>query len=408
MRRRIARRSPNRSSRALCRPVGPWRRQRAALVSAALVLLASGPQAAAAGQQASQDLVVTGEPSCEACLIRIADRVVLGSIEDGASPAGQVQVATGGDGDFYLTSQGLPLPGLLRYASDGAFKGIWGRRGQGPGEMGLPWRLGGAEDGTFYVYDAEIGVVHVFDPRGAWERTLRPIVPPVLGPVLIGDSIMALVPGSARLTEVPDRDVVLYDVRTARVLGGVGPVGPFVAGQPATVGAIANGSDGSIWVARGASGVIERWTVSGRLASTLRWEEGWARFARADGRRAAYLGAHIWQDPESGLLWVVSNSPSPSAPPPVRVEPGQPLPSGLLDPRSLNARHSPIVSVVDLAHGKVLAHMVLDRYVHAVLADGRLVVMNESDTGYQWAEVLRLELTGLREMSATSVGRDRR
>lgn len=50
---------------------------------------------------------------------------------------------------------------------------------------------------------------------------------------------------------------------------------------------------------------------------------------------------------------------------------------------------------VDPDRGQVLAHRMLDAYVHAVLLDGRLVVMDEAESGYQWAEVLRLELVGL-------------
>jgi hypothetical protein len=392
-----ARPLPDSNRSRLPRPARPTLGRRAALTVAALLVPALVPAGAEARQVAAQDLVVAGRPSCEACELRIVERLVLGSIDDAASPSGQVQAAVGGEGDIYLISQGLPLPGLLRYAPDGLFQGIFGRPGQGPGEMGLPWRLGGALDGTVHVFDATMSAVHVFSPAGAWERTLRPIVPPMLGPVPVGDSVVAFVPGSTRGPGVPDQDVVLYHAHTGVLLGGAGPIVPFVAGQPPTVSALAEGRDGSMWVARGARGVLERWTVSGQLGSRLRWEDGWARFARADGGRAAYLGAHLWQDPESGLLWVVSNSPSPAAPPPVRVEPGQPLPSGLLDPKSLNSRHSPIVSVVDPAQGRVLAHRVLDHYVHAVLADGRLVVMNESDTGYQWVEVLRLELTGWRE-----------
>jgi hypothetical protein len=380
--------------RARRRPIYPRKRCEPALGWIALFCLMPMPSTA---EQAVQERVVTGVPACESCEIRVVGRVVLGSMDDPVSPAGQVRAALGGEGEFFVISDQLPLPGVPTYGPNGAFRGVLGRSGEGPGEMGRPWRLGGAADGTLFVYDLPRGAVHVFDPDGVWQRTLRPVVPPIHGPVPVDDSVMVLVPGSARPMEVPDREVVLYDVRTARVLGGVGPIGHLVPGQPRGVTAVAAADGGSMWLVKGASGVVERWTVSGEHVNTLRWEDGWARFARADRRTAAFLGAQLWQDPQSGLLWIVSNSPDPSyvAPPPRPVAPGQPLPTDLLDPASLNARHSPIVSVVDPARGQVLVHLTLDHYVHAVLSDGRMVVMNESETGYQYAEVLQLRLTGL-------------
>lgn len=360
-----------------------------------LACFLSGTDAGAA-QQSVQDRVVTGEPSCETCEIRIVDRVALGSIDDEVSPSGSVRVVLGRNDGFYLISDNLPLPGVMSYAPSGEFRGILGREGEGPGEMGRSWRLGSTPDGSLYVYDVLQAAVHVFGAEGDWQRTVRPVVSPLHGPVPLGDSILAIVPGSVRPPEVPDREVVLYHSHTGEILGGVGPVGPFVSGQPTSVSAVADGGDGTIWLARGGAEVIERWTASSQEAGALRWEEGWVRYARPDGRTAVFLGAHLWQDTENGLLWVVSNSPDPSyvAPPPSGLEPGQPLPVGYMDPASLNARHSPIVSVVDPERGQVLAHRMMDRYVHSVLGDGRLVVVNESETGYQWAEVLTLQLSG--------------
>lgn len=355
--------------------------------------------ACGAQQQVPYDRVVTGEPSCVECEIRVVDRVALGHVDDEVSPAGPVRVALAGDGGFYLISDHLPLPGILRYAPDGTFLEMLGRQGDGPGEMGRSWRLGGAADGTLLIYDLPRAAMHVFGPDGAWLRTLQPVNPVLFGPLPVGDTIFAIVPAGARPREVPDREVVLYDAHDGTVLGGVGPPSPFVAGQPSGVSSMAAGTGGRIWLGRGGTGVIEEWTLTNELVGTLEWDEGWPGFARSDGRTAAFLAGQLWQDPESGLLWVVSNSPDPTyvAPPPPRVEPGQPLPSGMLDPAGLNARHSPIVSVVDPAGGQVLTHMMLDLYVHAVLADGRLVVMHEEENGYQWAEVLRLELSGAPE-----------
>ncbi len=361
-----------------------------------LALVALGSPGA--GQEIPPDRVVNGVPVCSDCEIRITSRAVLGSEEDAAGPVGRVQVVMGGGGEFLVVSDHLPLPGVLAYGPDGGFRGVRGREGQGPGEFGRPWRLGGAPDGTVYVFDQFQASVHVFAPEGSWSRTLRPVVSPLHGPLPVSDSILVVVPGGARPPEAPDREIVLYHQRTGAVLGGISPTGAFVPGQPTRISSVAAAHDGSIWVGRGGTGVIERWDLSGRLRTRLEWEEGWARHARPDRRTAAFLAAHLWQDPETGLLWVVSNSPDPSyvAPPVTRPQPGQPLPEGILDPSSLNARHRPIVSVLDPNTGEVIAHRMIDRYVHTVLVDGRLVVMNESASGHQWVEILQLELAGFR------------
>lgn len=343
------------------------------------------------------DRVLSGEPSCQACEIRIADRVVLGSMDDSVSPSGRSQVILGEDGGFFLISEQLSLPGVLRYGPDGSFRGVLGRQGQGPGEMGRPWRLGGTSGGVLYVFDALLSAVHVFGPDGEWERTLRPVVNPIQGPVPVGDSVMALVAASTGPSAAAGHDVVLYDARSGELLGGMGPERPPEAGRTRVVTSLAPARDGALWLGQGSLGVLERWTLSGERTSLLEWAEGWPRFARPDGGTGAFLGGHLWEDPGSGLLWVVSSSPNPSyvASPEDTVLPGQPLPVGFLDPAALNNRHRTIVTVVDPDRGQVLAHRMLDAYVHAVLLDGRLVVMDEAESGYQWAEVLRLELVGL-------------
>jgi hypothetical protein len=381
-----------------CRRVRPsqpgWGRPRSPVAWVFPVLLLA---AACTDEPVLPDPVVTGEPSCQGCEIRIADRVVLGSIDDSVSPSGRSQVVLGGDGGFFVISEQLALPGVLRYGPDGTFRGVLGRQGQGPGEMGRPWRLGGTSDGVLYVFDVLLSAVHVFGPDGEWERTLRPVVNPIQGPVPVGDSVMAVVAAGAGPSAAADHDVVLHDARSGEILGGLGPERPPEAGRTRVVTSLAPARDGALWLVQGSQGVIERWTLAGERTARLEWAEGWPRFARPDGGTGAFLGGHLWEDPGSGLLWVVSSSPNPSyvAPPADSVVPGQPLPAGFLDPAALNNRHRTIVTVVDPAQGQVVAHRMLDAYVHAVLLDGRLVVMDEAESGYQWVEVLRLELVGL-------------
>ena len=86
--------------------------------------------------------------------------------------------------------------------SDGAVVGVFGRKGEGPGEFGRPGYLARGEEGTVGVVDAQLGRFTVFEPSGAYlsevklpDRIFQPL--PSFGTVVSGLSLdyMAMLGG---------------------------------------------------------------------------------------------------------------------------------------------------------------------------------------------------------------------
>ncbi len=57
--------------------------------------------------------------------------------------------------------------------SEGAVVGVFGRKGEGPGEFGRPGNLARGEEGTVGVHDTEQGRFTVFEPSGAYVSEVR-------------------------------------------------------------------------------------------------------------------------------------------------------------------------------------------------------------------------------------------
>lgn len=91
--------------------------------------------------EAREDRTVDPVPACESCSLVEVSRVVLGSTGDSVSLAALPRVTVTERGTFYALSDALPLPGVLTYGEAGEFRGITGRRGNGPGEFERSWRL---------------------------------------------------------------------------------------------------------------------------------------------------------------------------------------------------------------------------------------------------------------------------
>ncbi len=368
------------------------------VASRLLVLLLAWPGLASAQP-------ISGRPHCPQCEIVVSERLALGAVTDEAGPAGLSWVALGlSDGAFHVVSIQLPAVGVLVYASDGGFVGPLARRGQGPGELGLPSRLASSPNGEVFVYDLAGSSVHVFGSHRAFRRMFRGVVPPEVA-VVIGDTILVVLAGSARSREVPDREVVVYDARSGTAIRGIGPQSDLRPDRSSTVTHVAGSSDESIWLVRAGDRLIERWSLQGERIASIEWSADWLRSARpgaADDRGARLL--HVWEDSRTGLLWVTSTVRDPDyRPPPEGLPARGPLPSGYLDPRQVNARLNTVISVIDLDRGEAVAHLEIDEHVHQFLVDGRVTVMREADNGHQWIEVLRLELRGYPDHSRSDL-----
>jgi hypothetical protein len=346
---------------------------------------------------AGQSIELSGQAVCSTCEIVVADRLALGALSDPAGPAGPSRVALGrSDNSFYVLSDQVPVMGVIVYSAEGRYAGALARRGQGPGEIMLAARVASAASGELYVYDLARSSIHVFGPDRDFRRTLHGIVQPIGDPLVLGDSIIAVLTGTARPRNASGQPVVLYDARSGALIRGMGPSSDLRPDQVPALNHIAQSEGATLWLVHAASGRIERWSLADQPVVSFRFADNWARFARASGAEPRATISRAWEDPQTGLLWItsVARDPGYRPPPGPPVLPGQPLPRGILDPQQVNARVNTIISVVDVRRRAVVAHFEIAEHVHQILPDGRLVVMQEADDGYQWIEVITLQLRG--------------
>ena len=116
--------------------------------------------------------------------------------------------------------------------SDGAVVGVFGRKGEGPGEFGRLGYLARGEEGTVGVVDAQLGRFTVFEPSGAYlsevklpDRIFQPL--PSFGTVVSGLSLdyMAMLGGGTSGSLMTRFDV---NVATGEVMREeASPSGPW-------------------------------------------------------------------------------------------------------------------------------------------------------------------------------------
>ena len=98
------------------------------------------------------DLTIGSESHPDAVLTRVYD------------------VTVGTQGDVFVVQ--WQTPAVLRFSSDGAFRGLIGRRGSGPGELIAPSRLGWVGD-TLWVSDPSGARIELFHENGEHIRSVR-------------------------------------------------------------------------------------------------------------------------------------------------------------------------------------------------------------------------------------------
>lgn len=353
-----------------------------------LLLVMAAPPAAA------QNLTVSGEPVCAGCRIVQTGSVALGSIDDDESSAGLPRVVAGVDSVLYAVSDLLPTAGAMMYAADGRHIGRMGRPGSGPGEVRHVMRLAVAPDGKLILHDLANGP-QVYAPSREFVRSLRQMPVSTTNLVVMADSLLAVV-APTRPASAPSHPIQLYSLHTGEFVRGTGPESDLQPGSPRPVTRVAPSADGTVWAIEPPHR-LSRWDVNGRRLGQIEWNPDWLLRVNPVFRGVASEYAHVlddaWEDASRQLLWVSSVVDDPrhrGSTPPVR--PGEPFPRDYFTPARLNRVKTSIISVVDLRRGEVIAHLEIDALVYQFLNDGRIVLMYEDSTGYQWIEIVTLTL----------------
>jgi hypothetical protein len=279
---------------------------RAALTLAGIYTITVG---AAAGAQSPRVFEIADSPSCPRCTIQITHAATLGepaeqAILDGVTRS-LVHLPKGGYLALTYGSGRLPL----RFAEDGKYLGVLGRKGAGPGEFGDPIHLRVTAGDTIRIVDAAPSRVSVYTPDLDFVRTdpFDPVSPPVadvLFPPTGGVVVSAPGAGSDGLPR-------LLHYRKDSASSGAEFDKPklFRAAQPNLQRRqIAGGADATVWSLHGLEYVLDRWTLDGRLVEQLSRKAPW--FPPATGVVAPSaatpphpIGMRIHSD-DQGLLWV--------------------------------------------------------------------------------------------------------
>ena len=130
-------------------------------VTCLLVIAVSGVLPTMAESQTATPIPL--DPPCYLCTVELEHIVTIGDSGDGFIDRRPSQVIRLGDGRFLVLTDRV-----LLYESTGAFIREVGRRGGGPGEFKMPWRVFRHERDTLVVHDPMNTRISVFDSAGRY------------------------------------------------------------------------------------------------------------------------------------------------------------------------------------------------------------------------------------------------
>ena len=204
--------------------------------------------------QAQQPTSVSGEVSCDDCVITLDTVATLGGWDDSGIPVITPfsRVAVDHQGRFLITH--LTYPAISVFSPSGEFLGMVGQRGEGPGE---------------YEAIAHVNVgprfIHVFDfrrGRTVLDRNFEvvridPSPGPVLSSVVLSTDEVAYAVQAAEPATVGHQLHILDRAGRIRRFGGDPPAEPGQQSQRFVVA----GDDGTFWAVRQQANRLVRWDL---------------------------------------------------------------------------------------------------------------------------------------------------
>ncbi len=164
---------------------------------------------------------------------------------------------------------------IVAFDAEGRRRWVMGRRGRGPGEFQIPYRIGVRPDGMIFVYDIGTGEVTAVSPAGAFAARYRMPFPlsQVDGMVALDGEL--LISGTTRHPPARNRGIHRFRVHGPE-LRHVASFGPLpVARDPAVLqmwgaGALVRGPTGTIWYTRRLPYEVYAFDASGRQLRVIR------------------------------------------------------------------------------------------------------------------------------------------
>jgi hypothetical protein len=232
-------------------------------------ILLAGPLSGAA----SQDPVVIPESAvCAECSVRL-ERVVSLRDPDGRAFLSDPQVVVRTRTGEYLVVSGVAQYGFSVFSPTGRFVRRVGRAGRGPGEYVSILRISVGPADSLFVWDPGAIRMTVLTPE--FERAREIAFETPAGRVSrVGSHYVGA--GTSRTAEGEARPLLVFDAGGSLVRSFGGDGGPYDRSNPELHRrTLSAGDDGSVWAARHAEYLFERWDTLGNLVAAFRREALW-------------------------------------------------------------------------------------------------------------------------------------
>jgi hypothetical protein len=338
-----------------CHGAWRWTGQAARVVVLAALILVSNRMSAA---QTVRDVEARSE--CEGCRVEVLPGPRLGDERDAVLLGDLVHEVVRLTNGSFIVAGSSSMNELLVFSKDGAFSGVIGRAGPGPGE--LAYVNGVKVIAGDSIVALQVGRASVFGPSGAHARTVATSILRAPGRVYLRSDGRGVYSDWIRTPELAGLQFHLLDrgLTFSRSFGAVPPDEQVSCARCAahTV-AWSFAHPSHFWTLAPNRYEIVLWTEDGamveRLVVASSWFESWRRYPPGDERPPAVL-ASLAEDP-TGLLWITAYAANAQwrAPPPL-PPPGSPdYATQMQRVWDVHARNfDTVIEVIDPSDGGIL------------------------------------------------------
>lgn len=312
------------------------------------------------------------EGPCDECTLDLEEVAVLGELTDPVAvrddaASRDCMVARRGEGDF-LVSGLIGGGAVASFWADGRFSHTYGRRGQGPGELGSDLRIAVGPGDSIIVMDSSQRRAGIYGPAGSFSRSFR--IPAVSRPwARRSDGAFVFVDDP----ETPRDPVFTILEPDGELLGTVGRPGHRDATIPLDSWVVSASTSGGLWAASIWEYEIFHIDLDGTVDLIL--ERG-ASWFPPEGRYEDGMPVTVRPTPlirfiremRPGFLMVVAVVPD------KRWEPGIPPRPSFEWGRRVFDTH---VEVIDIREGRVVASAVADEWLGAVCSSTLMYTVSE-------------------------------
>lgn len=317
--------------------------------------------------------LISEEP-CAGCTLNLEEVAVLGGANDPVAirddaASRDCMVARNAEGEFLVS--GLIGGGeIARFQADGTFSETFGRRGQGPGELGADLRIAVGPGDSIIVIDGSQGRAGIYDSRGNFSRSFQiPVVSKPWARRTDGALVFAQDPATPKdpvFTILGPEGEPIGTIGRPEARDGTMAVDSWVGSASATGGLWA----ASIWEYE-IFHIDHDGTVDLVVERDATWFPDGGRYR--EGMPVTVRPPPVIrfiQEVRPGLLMVAAVVTDPN------WEPGIPLqPSFEWGRRAFDTR----VEVIDVEAGRVVASTVTDQWLGAVCDSALMYTVSENE-----------------------------